>query len=634
MKDKFENNDLLVNNFQDDIKKSQENFNQESIPNTEEENELDEDIFQYTANIREIAINDFSKYINKESTQNNTNKNEFINNLNFKYSNDANLNEDISGISLLKELEEQWNNIEKQKNNNLISKVNKNDESTYSNSKSNNNFDKFKYIIDMVELKKNKFISMREKAKKERNEDQEIEQYFLEKLKEMDKYIITNEDLLKKIEIRKQEKSEDNNYEEQNEENNDLNANNDNDNYNNGNENFNSDNDLNNQYYINNNYINENTFNKRQYLNNFQNQNKTPELEDLIYETPARINNFGNINNNIKDLEKNNNKNDYEIENEDNVNMGNISRPEKNIMSGKLFDKMKNLYKEINGDNNNDYSNKLELLINNKSKIKNNSHESGVLGINNINIKDNKFEENIILKNIIDNNNNNDNINVKDANKSISLNFNFINKNHNYANRNAPKNEKNNYTNNMIFNPDDRKIQPKQNSIFKDKNRLTLSGLQENFDDILKNVRSNNRNKDKTNVNLYNNDEIEEKEEMNKYFEELTNEAKSNLKKNKNISKDSIKNQFKNENKILKKIEENSLYLNDFMNETNQNKNKFKQRMIDLTNNLNNLGNIDIINESYKNKQIIGYSYLNNININQKNLKEPDIFSNNNFNNY
>ena len=112
MKDKFENNDLLVNNFQDDIKKSQENFNQESIPNTEEENELDEDIFQYTANIREIAINDFSKYINKESTQNNTNKNEFINNLNFKYSNDANLNEDISGISLLKELEEQWNNIE------------------------------------------------------------------------------------------------------------------------------------------------------------------------------------------------------------------------------------------------------------------------------------------------------------------------------------------------------------------------------------------------------------------------------------------------------------------------------------------------------------------------------------------
>ena len=232
MKDKFENNDLLVNNFQDDIKKSQENFNQESIPNTEEENELDEDIFQYTANIREIAINDFSKYINKESTQNNTNKNEFINNLNFKYSNDANLNEDISGISLLKELEEQWNNIEKQKNNNLISKVNKNDESTYSNSKSNNNFDKFKYIIDMVELKKNKFISMREKAKKERNDDQEIEQYFLEKLKEMDKYIITNEDLLKKIEIRKQEKSEDNNYEEQNEENN-------------------SDNDLNNQYYIN-----------------------------------------------------------------------------------------------------------------------------------------------------------------------------------------------------------------------------------------------------------------------------------------------------------------------------------------------------------------------------------------------
>ena len=106
-----------------------------------------------------------------------------MNNLNFKYTNNINVNEDISGISLLKELEDQWNNIEKQKN---INK-NKNDESTYSNSKSNNNIDKFKYIVDMVEIKKNKFISTTEKKRQERNNDNEIEEYLITKLKEMEK---------------------------------------------------------------------------------------------------------------------------------------------------------------------------------------------------------------------------------------------------------------------------------------------------------------------------------------------------------------------------------------------------------------------------------------------------------------
>ena len=168
MEEEFENNDSLVNNFQDD-------FKQESQQNTEEDNNLDEeDIFQYTPNLREIAKNDFSKYVN---SLNSNNKNEFMNNLNFKYANNINVNEDISGISLLKELEDQWNNIEKQKNINR----NKNDESTYSNSKSNNNIDKFKYIVDMVELKKNKFISLVEKNRKERNEDNDIEEYLMGK---------------------------------------------------------------------------------------------------------------------------------------------------------------------------------------------------------------------------------------------------------------------------------------------------------------------------------------------------------------------------------------------------------------------------------------------------------------------
>ena len=108
MEEEFENNDSLINNFQEELKNSKDDFKQE-------ENYLDDDIFQYTPNIREIAKKDFSKYINKQLTPNNNNKNDLVNNLNFKYSNDYNVNEDISGISLLKELEDQWNNIEKQK---------------------------------------------------------------------------------------------------------------------------------------------------------------------------------------------------------------------------------------------------------------------------------------------------------------------------------------------------------------------------------------------------------------------------------------------------------------------------------------------------------------------------------------
>ena len=351
MEEEFENNDSLINNFQEELKNSKDDFKQE-------ETILDEEIFQYTPNLKEIAKKDFSRYINKQLTPN-KNKNDLVNNLNFKYTNDYNMNLDISGISLLKELEEQWNNIEKQKNISINNKNNKNDESTYSNSKSNTIFDKFKYITEMVEIKKNKFISSREKAKKERNDDKEIENYFLNKLKEMDKYKIIDEELKKNIEIRQEQKNNEDNYYNQQENENNINNNiNDNENI----------------------------------------EIRTPALEDLVYETPARVNNYIN---------------EYDNDNEDNVNIDNMNtRKEKNMMSGKLFNKMKNLYKEINGENNEE------------NMEQNNSNESGVFGINNFNLKTDKNEENIILKNIRNNNNiiineNNGNINI--------LNINLIN---------------------------------------------------------------------------------------------------------------------------------------------------------------------------------------------------------------
>ena len=543
MEEEFENNDSLINNFQEELKNSKDDFKQE-------ETILDEEIFQYTPNLKEIAKKDFSRYINKQLTPN-KNKNDLVNNLNFKYTNDYNMNLDISGISLLKELEEQWNNIEKQKNISINNKNNKNDESTYSNSKSNTIFDKFKYITEMVEIKKNKFISSREKAKKERNDDKEIENYFLNKLKEMDKYKIIDEELKKNIEIRLEQKNNEDNYYNQQENENNINNNiNDNENI----------------------------------------EIRTPALEDLVYETPARVNNYIN---------------EYDNDNEDNVNIDNMNtRKEKNMMSGKLFNKMKNLYKEINGENNEE------------NMEQNNSNESGVFGINNFNIKTDKNEENIILKNIRNNNNiiiNENNGNINDANKSISLNFNFINKNKNFV----QKYEQNKFIkyNDIIRYTNDKNninlIAPKENlNIFKDKNRMTLSGLQQNFDEILKNVKSNHNT---NNISLFNNNQIkdedyEDKEEFDKYFQDLSNEAKSNIRKNKNISEPYSKN------KILKKIEENSFILNEYISGNSQNKNIFKQRMKDLNNNFNNIRDNDINNKSFQTKQFSRYNlFPNNI---------------------
>ena len=645
MEEEFENNDSIINNFQQDIKNSQNDFKQESNDNMEEENEFEDDTFQYIANIREIAKKDFSKYISKELTPNKKLKNNFTNNLNFKYAatenylmespkkeENININEDISGISLLKELEEQWNNIEKQKINNKNNINNKIDESTYSNSKSNNNIDKFKYVIDMIEIKKNKFITMRQKAKKERNDDHDLEQYFLMKLKEMDKYKITDQNLKKNIEIRQQEKNNENIYElNNNEQNEEVNYYENDNNYNNNeyinyNDNINNYNDNDNNIGFN--FSNEDTFNKKLYLQRKENLNKSPELEDLVYETPARTNGFDK---NIISLEQNN----YENENEDNVNIGNISRPEKSAISEKLFGKIKNLYQELNYD-----ENKETNMISNNDKT--NSYESGVLGINNINLNGNKYEENIILRNI--KNNNSEIGNINDANKSINLNFNYMNiKNQRTPNLNIQKYEQNKYSQKTVatYTPDKNLIKIKENlNLFKDKDRMTLSGLQENFDEILKNVKSHNDKNNKNNLNLFNdrfnisNEDNDEKEDLDKYFDELTKEAKSNIQKNKGISNPNTKINNKKENKILQKIEENSKIINNYMDEMNQNRNKFKQRIFELNNNLNNIRNKDDINNSFQENKFYGFQNINKIKTYKRNRSGYDIFSNNNYNNF
>ena len=656
MEDDEVDNDFLVENFQEEVKDSQtlfksESGNDEKSPDYNEIN--DDDVFQYSLNKNspqkeilkyEKNRNIFQMNSNKKKNQNQNN------NYNFNYSNDnyflesphkqsnnLNVNEDISGLSLLKELEDQWNIIEKQKMN--YYNKSKEDESTNYNTKYNVNYEQLKNIKDMVECKKNKFMMERQKAKNIRNNDQEIEQFFLIKFKEMEKYKIFDNDLKKKIEIRQQEKL----YEERlNQNQNNIENNENNNNEYNVNYNIKDIDDMNDNYYenelinqnrkknvINSQYNQYNKYKKKSFSknngeerNNNQNQinqnnnnynynynNTNPELDELIYETPARANYFNNeeIINNIKNNNKDYSNNDEITQNED-INLEKIKKIEKNNVSGKLVEKMKNLFNEIKGQNNQNNNNKFEQIINKnnnylyKEKNRNNKAESGVFGINNINIINDNYRNNSILMNI--NNNTNmitDNNKINDANKSINLNFNY---NNNYINNNNINNIK--YENqNHSINQSDISINKENNNKYyhNDNSNDGLTCLQQNFDNIMKQIKSNN-GKSKIN-NFYENEnsrfineENSENKELDKYFEELSREAKLKVKYNKGYEKPILQNKYQG-NKIKMKIEENSEMLNKFMNEMNQNKNKFKQRMMALNYNINNIKK-DRINDSYQ----------------------------------
>ena len=216
-------------------------------------------------------------------------------------------------------------------------------------------------------------------------------------------------------------------------------------------------------------------------------------------------------------------------------------------------------------------------------------------------------------------------------------------KNQRTPNLNIQKYEQNKYSQKTVatYTPDKNLIKIKENlNLFKDKDRMTLSGLQENFDEILKNVKSHNDKNNKNNFNLFNdrfnisNEDNDEKEDLDKYFDELTKEAKSNIQKNKGISNPNTKINNKKENKILQKIEENSKIINNYMDEMNQNRNKFKQRIFELNNNLNNIRNKDDINNSFQENKFYGFQNINKIKTYKRNRSGYDIFSNNNYNNF
>lgn len=623
-------NEFLNDNFQEEIKNTQ-SLKSDSYNNEENLYELNDDTFQISTNTKDNRSNDNSKFLGRQmKSQNNNNSksnynienNVFLETPQNKkiYNNYNNVNEDISGISLLKELEEQWNNIEKQK----MSYYNRNkgdeSKSTNSNTKNNSRYEKYKYLKDFIELKKNKFLSMRQKAKNIRENDQEIEQFFLIKFKEMEKYKIIDNNLKKQIEIRQQEKMSE-----------ELNQNTDDNNNENYYENYGSNQNIKEKYQLNYNYdnynnnINEynykhyedeknqqranNIFNKKSFFKNGEGNineqinepgnknifyenigNGNPELDDLIYETPARNSNniFNNNQVNDKNIYLNMNLNNIEEYKNNNINFQNM---QKNVISGKLIEKMKNLFEEINGQNSQRSKNEPKIFNNNNEKQKT-PYESGVLGINSINLINHDYTDNDILMNIRNNTNKKDVNYIGDSNKSININLNFDYNNNimnNIKNYNKYKNKDSSFIkNNMIEKSlNDNSI---NKNIFIQESNDELSSLQKNFDDIMSKIKSGNQNKynfmDNTDNNGINDDN--EDREFDKYFEELSKEAKIKVKQNKGGENQINKYEF-GENKIKNKIKESSEYLNKFVSEMNQNKNRFKQRMMAINNNLNNI---------------------------------------------
>ena len=223
-----------------------------------------------------------------------------------------------------------------------------------------------------------------------------------------------------------------------------------------------------------------------------------PELDDLIYETPARNNNniFNNNQMNDKNMNMNINMNNIEENKNNNINSQNIYKSQKNLISGKLIEKMKNLFEEINGQNSQRSKNEPKMQYNNNNtKKKLNSYESGVLGINNINIINQDYTDNDILKNIRNNNTNKKDSNlIGDSNKSININLNFDYSNNimnNSRNNNKYKNKDSSFikNNNIDKSINDNSINISKN-IFIQENNDELSSLQKNFDDIMNKIKS------------------------------------------------------------------------------------------------------------------------------------------------
>ena len=507
------------------------------------ENEIDNDIENEIENdfnndnLSNVVIsneNEVDNIFNEEIYTNSTRDNNKIMN--------------ISGYSLLRELEDKWDSIERKKNN------------TFGNKNFQNN------IIEQ-EKKKNNYLKLEKEIKKLKNnfidkiqkqkvlyENKEFAQFIFDKISEMEKYKIKSEEIIKQLQQREIEKLNENKPKNSNKQI----------------ENSKKENiKKRDQLSKNKSFLQQetNNYDKRKiplkYRGNLFTCKEITDVEGLVYETPDNINDNNKIKiyNPISNNLKNKMKNVYD----------DILKP--TYLPDNIFN---NVIMESSRENNITEEN--QDLKNNKFNIENNN-KNNQFNIENNNI--NNQNNNIINKNI--NNNQNNSL----VNYSINSNFAFET---NINSKTLYSLEKNFDEILITINPNMKQIN-KGNS----------------YMGSIKNDNYSSNEKKNSLINEENNPELDKYFEdlsIQAGFK-IPNSISKKINKRKDFSPDDtyyIKNNMKDK-KFLKKMEENVQLLNQLVKISSA-PNTFEDKIKSI-NNSNNNSSYNIINNSQLNKSYI-----------------------------
>ena len=277
-----------------------------------------------------------------------------------------------SGLSLLRELEDKWDSIERKKNINYGKKnIQKN---ILKEEKKNKNI--LKLTKEIEKLKKDFLDKISKQKEIINNKNEEFEQFMFNKISEMEKYKVQSEEIKKLLVQREMEKVNDNKKRNTN-----FNT------YNNFQKDSSNNKKTRNQLKKNKSFLHDEIYNydkkkiPLKYKGNLFTCKEITEVEGLVYETPNDLenNNKIKINNPISDNLKNKMKNVYD----------DIIKPTyipdyilNNVESSRINNNINNEQSESvkniknnnnNNNNNNDNNNNNNLNMNNRNNFQNNS---------------------------------------------------------------------------------------------------------------------------------------------------------------------------------------------------------------------------------------------------------------------
>ena len=277
-----------------------------------------------------------------------------------------------SGLSLLRELEDKWDSIERKKNINYGKKnIQKN---ILKEEKKNKNI--LKLTKEIEKLKKDFLDKISKQKEIINNKNEEFEQFMFNKISEMEKYKVQSEEIKKLLVQREMEKVNDNKKRNTN-----FNT------YNNFQKDSSNNKKTRNQLKKNKSFLHDEIYNydkkkiPLKYKGNLFTCKEITEVEGLVYETPNDLenNNKIKINNPISDNLKNKMKNVYDDMIKPTyipdyiLNNVESSRINNNI-NNEQSESVKNIKNNNNNNNNNnDNNNNNNLNMNNRNNFQNNS---------------------------------------------------------------------------------------------------------------------------------------------------------------------------------------------------------------------------------------------------------------------